>query len=100
MLFRSARRSRVRPSRWTGADVWLVAGCAASALLLMFLVMHVLITSPGWLADLVVWYGLMMGMTYAVTRDQQGVLAARDRIATMALTTAAVLLLVPPARRS
>ncbi len=85
----------MRPARWTGADVALVVGCAVSALLLTLLLMHVLVTSPGWLADLVVWYLLMTGMTYAVTRDQQGVLAARDRIATMVLTTAAVLLLVP-----
>ncbi len=88
-------RTRVRPALWTTPDILLVAGCALSAAMLTALLMHVLVDSPGWLADLVVWYLLALAMTYAVTRDQLGVLAARDRVVTIVLTTGAVLLLVP-----
>jgi len=88
-------RTRVRPALWTTPDIVLVSGCALSAAMLTALLMHVLIDSPGWLADLVVWYLLALAMTYALTRDQLGVLAARDRVVTIVLTTGAVLLLVP-----
>ncbi|MEO9152180.1 MAG: hypothetical protein ABI243_07225, partial [Lapillicoccus sp.] len=89
------RRARVRPVLWTPADLLLVIGAALSAALLVGLVFHVLATSPGWLADVVVWYAITLVMVYALSREQLGTQAAIDRVVTMVISTGALLLVLP-----
>jgi phosphate transport system permease protein len=84
-----------RPSTTTPADRLVSLGCAASAVLLTWFVMHLLLTSPGWLADLIVAYALYLVMLYLVTRDRLGKLAATDRLASAVVVTGALGLLVP-----
>ncbi len=86
---------RVRPVLWTPGDVLLVLACAASAALLTGLLLHVLAASPGWVADLVVWYVLALAMVFVLTREQLGRQAALDRVATLVIASGALLLLVP-----
>jgi phosphate transport system permease protein len=64
-------------------------------MLLTWFVMHVLLDSPGWLADLVVAYLLYVGMLFLVTRDQAGRLAATDKLVSTIVVTAALGLLIP-----
>jgi phosphate transport system permease protein len=70
-------------------------GCAASATLLAWFVMHVLLVSPGWLADLVIAYLLYLGMLFLVTRDRAGQLAATDKLVSTIVVTGALGLLIP-----
>lgn len=63
---------RRRTSATTPQDRLVALGCAVSATLLTWFVMHQLLVSPGWLADLVVAYLLYLGMLYLVTRDRLG----------------------------
>lgn len=87
--------ARRRTSATTPADRLVALGCAASAVLLTWFVMHLLLTSPGWLADLVVAYALYLVMLYLVTRDRLGKLAATDRLVSTVVVTGALGLLVP-----
>lgn len=84
-----------RPSETTREDRLAALGCAVSATLLTWFVMHLLLTSPGWLADLLVAYVLYLGMLYLVTRDRLGRLAATDRLVSTVVVTGAFGLLVP-----
>ena len=84
-----------RTSPTTPQDRLVALGCAASAMLLTWFVMHVLLDSPGWLADLVVAYLLYVGMLFLVTRDQAGRLAATDKLVSTIVVTAALGLLIP-----
>ncbi|ADJ49077.1 phosphate ABC transporter permease [Amycolatopsis mediterranei S699] len=79
----------------TREDRLAALGCAVSALLLTWFVMHLLLTSPGWFADLVVAYPLYLGMLYLVTRDRLGRLAAADRLVSTVVATGALGLLIP-----
>ena len=91
----SSPRTRVRPTAWTPSDVLLVAGSAVSSAFLTGLVLHVLSTSPGWLADGLVWYAVTLAMVYALSREQGGTQAAIDRVVTIVISTGALLLVVP-----
>ncbi|MFJ7212983.1 phosphate ABC transporter permease PstA [Amycolatopsis sp. NPDC098790] len=84
-----------RTAQVTRADQLAALGCAVSAVLLTWFVLHLLLTSPGWLADLVVAYGLYLAMLYVVTRDRLGRLAAADRLVSTIVVTGAMGLLVP-----
>ncbi|MFE0026268.1 phosphate ABC transporter permease PstA [Amycolatopsis sp. NPDC059021] len=84
-----------RPSSTTPADRLAALGCAVSATLLTWFVMHLLLTSPGWPADLLVAYVLYLGMLYVVTRDRLGKLAAADRLVSTIVVTGALGLLIP-----
>ncbi|HEY2060368.1 MAG TPA: phosphate ABC transporter permease PstA [Amycolatopsis sp.] len=86
---------RRRTSATTPQDRWVALGCAVSATLLTWFVMHELLTSPGWLADLVVAYLLYLAMLYLVTRDRLGRLAATDRLVSAVVVSGAAGLLVP-----
>jgi phosphate transport system permease protein len=84
-----------RTSPTTTQDRLAALGCAASATLLTWFVMHVLLVSPGWLADLVIAYLLYLGMLFLVTRDLAGQLAATDKLVSTIVVTGALGLLIP-----
>ncbi|MFC9255692.1 phosphate ABC transporter permease PstA [Amycolatopsis thailandensis] len=84
-----------RPSETTRQDRFAAFGCAVSATLLTWFVMHLLLDSPGWLADLIVAYLLYLTMLYLVTRDRLGKLAASDRLVSTVVVTGALVLLAP-----
>jgi phosphate transport system permease protein len=90
---RSTRK--LRPGLWTPADVGLVLGSAATAALVVAVVLRQFFESPGWLADLSLWFVLTLGLVYFTAREQMGPLAARDRVATLVIGSGALLLVVP-----
>ncbi|QWF83395.1 phosphate ABC transporter permease PstA [Amycolatopsis sp. CA-230715] len=92
---RGAPKVKRRTAASTPEDRLVTIGCAASASLLTWFVLHLLLDSPGWLADLVVAYALFLGMLYLVFRDRLGKLAAMDRLVTTIVFTGALGLLVP-----
>ncbi|MFD2416360.1 phosphate ABC transporter permease PstA [Amycolatopsis pigmentata] len=86
---------RRRTSATTPADRASALGCAASAVLLTWFLMHVLLTSPGWPADLVVAFLLYLAMLFLVTWDRLGRLAAVDRLVSAIVVSGATGLLIP-----
>jgi phosphate transport system permease protein len=92
---RTGRPLRRRTSATTPADHLSALACAVSAVLLTWFVLHELLTSPGWLADLVVAFLLYLGMLYLVSRDRLGRLAAVDKVVSAVVVSGALLLLVP-----
>ncbi|WP_410658729.1 phosphate ABC transporter permease PstA [Amycolatopsis sp. lyj-112] len=84
-----------RPSATTTQDRLVALGCAVSATLLTWFVLHLLVDSPGWLADLIVAFLLYLSMLYLVTRDRLGRLAAMDRIVHTIVVSGALGLLIP-----
>ncbi len=86
---------KLRPGLWTPADIGLLLAAALSSALLVNLLLHHLVGSPGWLADITLWYLCTTGLVFFTTWEQIGLLAAKDRVATLIITTGAVLLVVP-----
>ncbi|WP_020666573.1 phosphate ABC transporter permease PstA [Amycolatopsis nigrescens] len=86
---------RRRTAAATPEDRLAALGCAVSAALLSWFVLHVLLVSPGWPADLAVGYLLFLGMLYLVTRDRLGRLAAMDKLVSTVVFTGALGLLLP-----
>ncbi len=89
------QRKKTKPGLWTPSDIGLLIASAISAALVVALILHQLLGSPGWLADLAAWYLLFIGLVYFTAREQLGHLAARDRVATVVIATGAGLLVVP-----
>lgn len=89
------RTRKLTPGRWTPADLGLLVGCAASSALFVVLVLHQVFSSPGWLADLTLWYVGTLLLLYVTTLEQQGRPAAVDRVATVVIATGALLLVAP-----
>ncbi|GAA1968389.1 phosphate ABC transporter permease PstA [Amycolatopsis minnesotensis] len=92
---RRVPKAKRRTAVSTPEDRLVTLGCAASASLLTWFVLHLLLDSPGWLADLVVAYAIFLGMLYLVFRDRLGKLAAMDRLVTTIVFTGALGLLLP-----
>jgi phosphate transport system permease protein len=88
-------RTSRRPSELTTADTASLVGCAVSALALTWLVFARFTEGVGWLGFLVVAYLTFLGLFALVTSDRLGWLVAADRLATVAVTSGAVLLLAP-----
>jgi phosphate transport system permease protein len=86
---------RRRPAELTAVDYATMAGSVVSALALTWLVFGVLTDGVGWLGFLVVAYASFLALFGLVTADRVGPLVAKDRLATVAITTGAVLLLAP-----
>jgi phosphate transport system permease protein len=93
-LYRSPLVKR-RTAATTSQDRWVALGCAVSATLLTWFVMHLLLDSPGWLADLIVAYLVYLAMLFVVTQDRVGRLAATDRLVATIVVTGALGLIVP-----
>jgi phosphate transport system permease protein len=88
-------RTPVRPRELTAVDYATMAGCALSALALTWLVFARLTDGVGWLGFLVVAYITFLALFALVTADRVNGLVARDRVATVAITSGAVVLLAP-----
>lgn len=86
---------RRRPGSWGPGDLAAVAGCAASTGLLVLMVSTVLVVTPGWLADLVLWFVLFLGAYYVVCLERLGRLAAVDRLVSVVVVAGAALLVLP-----
>jgi phosphate transport system permease protein len=79
----------------TVTDYATMAGCAASALALTWLVFARLTEGVGWFGFLLVAYLIFLVLFGFVTADRINRLVAVDRVATVAITTGAVALLAP-----
>jgi phosphate transport system permease protein len=88
-------RVPVRPRELTTVDYATMAGCALSALALTWLVFTRLTDGVGWLGILLVAYITFLALFALVTADRVNGLVARDRLATVAVTSGAVVLLAP-----
>ncbi|MBX3315059.1 MAG: phosphate ABC transporter permease PstA [Actinobacteria bacterium] len=88
-------RERRRPSELTPEDRWTAAGCAVSALSLTWLVFARLTDGVGWFGFVVVAYVAFLILFALVTTDRLGRLAGIDRVATVAVSTATIVLFVP-----
>jgi phosphate transport system permease protein len=91
----TVQRTRRRPSELTATDLATMAGCAASALALTWLIFARLTDGVGWFGFAVVAYAAFVVLFALVTTDRLGRLVAADRVATVLVTTGAVLLMVP-----
>jgi phosphate transport system permease protein len=88
-------RVPVRPRELTTVDYATMVGCALSALALTWLVFARLTDGVGWLGFVLVAYVTFLGLFALVTADRVNGLVARDRVATVAITSGAVVLLAP-----
>jgi phosphate transport system permease protein len=88
-------RVRVRPTELTTVDYATMFGCALSALALTWLIFSRLTDGVGWLGFLIVAYVVFLALFGLATADRINGLVARDRLATVAITSGAVLLLAP-----
>lgn len=84
-----------RPSELTTVDYATMAGCAVSALTLTWVIFTRLTDGVGWFGFLLVAYFAFLGLFVLVTADRVGRLVAVDRLATVAITSGAVLLMAP-----
>ena len=90
------RRPVPRRPRELGAEDAIVAvGCAVSSVSACWLVFARLTEGIGWFGFLVVTYLVFVGLFYVVTRDRLGALVAADRTVSVAIWSAAVVVLVP-----
>lgn len=92
---RTTPRQRRRPTELTATDVGTLAGCAASALALTWLIFARLTDGVGWLGFLAVAYAAFLLLFALVTTDRLGGLVAADRVVTILITTGALVLMVP-----
>jgi phosphate transport system permease protein len=72
-----------------------MAGCAASALALTWLIFARLTDGVGWFGFVAVAYATFLLLFALVTADRLGGLVAADRVVTVLITTCAVVLMVP-----
>ncbi|MGH9091375.1 MAG: phosphate ABC transporter permease PstA [Acidimicrobiales bacterium] len=84
-----------RPRHLDAMDLYIAAAAAVSSLSFCWLVFSVLTDGVGWLGFLVVAYAVFLALFYVGTYDRLGRLAAADRTATVGVTTAMVIVLVP-----
>jgi phosphate transport system permease protein len=90
-----AQRVRRTTSELLPVDYATMIGCALSALALSWVVFTRLTDGVGWLGFVVVAYLLFLLLFGVVTADRINGLVARDRLATVAVTTGAIVLLAP-----
>lgn len=88
---RSPRRQRHLDSM----DLYIAGAAAVSSLSICWLVFSVLTDGVGWLGFVVVAYVVFLALFYIGTYDRLGRLAATDRTATVGVTTAMIIVLIP-----
>lgn len=76
-------------------DLAILAGSAGSALLLAWLLYYRLTPATGRLGFLLVFYGLFLALYYAVCRENEGRIAATDRLVTVVVATGALVMFAP-----
>jgi phosphate transport system permease protein len=88
-------RPRRRPRELTALDYATMGGCALSSIALNWLIFTRLTDGVGWFGFLVVAYLTFLGLFFVVTADRLGRLVATDRLASVAITSGAVVLAAP-----
>ena len=86
--------ARVSIRAFRASDALELAGCAFGAFALTWLVYERLTPLSGGLGFFASWYGLFLVAVWFVTRDRLGALEARDRLARVVMTSAALALLL------
>lgn len=84
-----------RPAEFDNVDYASMAGCVVSAIALAWVVFTRLTEGVGWFGFVLVVYLCFLGLFGLVTADRLGRLVAVDRLATVAITSGAVLLVAP-----
>ncbi len=87
--------NRRRPHELDASDYVLAGGSAISAIATTWLVFARLTGGTGWFGFLLVSYVLFVALFYLVTLERHGRLVAADRAVTVAISTAALAVLVP-----
>ena len=90
-----ARPSRRRVAVKTPTERLVTLGCALNSFLLVWLVAARLTSGMGWLAFGLVWYATFLAFTYLTAREQDGPVAASDRLAATIIGSATAALVVP-----
>jgi phosphate transport system permease protein len=91
----AAHRRRRRPAELDRIDYGVLVGSAVSALAFTWLVFTKLTEGVGWFGFVLATYVVFLGIFALVSADRVGRLTAGDRVATVVITTGAVVLLVP-----
>ncbi len=89
------RRTPRRPASLTPIDGVIALAAAFSSISFCWLTFSVVTDGIGWFGFWVVAYFVFLGIYYVVTVDRVGRLAAVDRLATVVMWTAMVVVLVP-----
>lgn len=86
-------RRRIAPS--TPRDRLITLGCAVNSFLLVWLVAARLTAGFGWLGFVVVWYATFLAFVYVTSREQDGPVAATDKVASIVIGSATALMVIP-----
>ena len=92
---RSGEPERIRPTSFGVTDAAVLVASAVSAGSLSWLVFFRLALFSGGFGFVVVWYALFALTYWIVSRELTGAAAARDRMAAVFISTAAIALFVP-----
>jgi phosphate transport system permease protein len=91
---RSVRTPR-RPREFTSSDIWTLVGSLISALCLNWLVFYRFSGGAGWFGVLLCWYATFLAIFAVVTVDRLGRLVAVDRVVTVIVISAGIVVMVP-----
>lgn len=86
---------KVRPRSFRAADLAVLVASAVSSGALTWLVFFRMAMLTGGFGFLVVWYAAFVVVHWTVVREMEGAVAARDRIAGVAIASAALALFLP-----
>ncbi len=89
------RPRRRRVTGWTPTERLVALGCVVNSFLVVWLVAARLTSGMGWLAFGLAWYAAFLGFLYLTTREQDGPVAATDKVAATIIGTATVAMVVP-----
>jgi phosphate transport system permease protein len=89
------RRLRRRPTELTRDDAVVGVGSALAATATSWLIFTQLTQGVGWFGFLLITYLIFLAIFSMVTADRVGILVATDRLATVVISTGAVVLTVP-----
>jgi phosphate transport system permease protein len=89
------RPGRRRVTDVTPRDRLVSLGCAANSFLLVWLVAARLTDGMGWLAFAVVWFATFLGFVYVTAREQDGPVAATDKMASIVIGSATTVMVIP-----
>ncbi len=84
-----------RPREFTSTDVWTVVGSAVSAICLNWLLLGLLTSGASWFGFLLCAYVTFLVIFAIVTNERLGRLVAVDRVMTVIVVSAAIVVLVP-----
>jgi len=89
------RRRPRRPTNMTKLDLLVMAASAVSSVSLCWLVFAVLTDGVGWLLFWIVAYFVFLAIYFVASYDRVGWLGAVDRVVTVAVSSAMVIVLIP-----